>query len=129
MSINLTSGWTEDQQAWLKQHREKQEPDLQTNKLISERVNQYLRDSKDKIIKQPGLFIRDLNAILKDLQPIKHGAAERLKHEIVLFLNDFQAKARKGEAVVPASFQRTSLMDAAEFDIYRHNRPETIQCF
>jgi hypothetical protein len=117
--MNITAkSWAEEQQDWLKQHREKQvqETGQQQGKLVTDRANQCLRETTDKTIKNPGVFIRELNNILKEVQNIKQGAAERLKHEIIDFLNDFQVKARQGNAKLPATFQRTCLLDATEFD-------------
>ena len=117
MDITAKS-WSEEQQDWLKQHREKQvqETGQQQKSLATEIVEQGQRKAEDRLIKNPGMFIKGLNNILKQVQLIREGASERLKHSIIEFLNEFTIKARKGEAVLPATFQVLCLKDAAEFD-------------
>jgi hypothetical protein len=110
------AGWLEDQQKWLEQHREKQKTSPQLGKLVSDRAESCLREVTNKSIKQPGLFIRELNNVLREIQTIGHGTSERLKHEIVSFLNNFQINARKGNPVLPAEFQRSCILSASEFD-------------
>ncbi len=115
---NITAGWAEDQEKWLKEHREKQvqETGSQQKDLAISMAEQCQRKAEDKLIKNPGLFLKELNKILKDTQQVREGSAERLKHRIIDFINEFTVKARRGEALLSAEFQVSCLKDAEEFD-------------
>lgn len=125
MPTILTAGWIEDQQKWLEQHREKRDTNPQS--LILEKTKQWLQGAKDKIIKHPGTFLKSFNTISKDLDIIINlknvkenrtelGIAERLKHAIVDFINNFTAKIRKGDANITVGIQKSLVENAAEFD-------------
>jgi hypothetical protein len=116
MAFELTADWLSEQQQWLERHREKSKSGPDVGKLVSDRARQYLSGARDKPIKNPGLFIKDLYVVLRDLQSVKHGSAERLKHELIELINEMQSKAHKGEVILPTSFQNKALMDASEFD-------------
>jgi hypothetical protein len=100
-SFEIPEEWKKDVQRLKERGKE-----ISPKDLLREKSEEIKKKTQERVIKQPGLFLRDLHRLLsyieKDIQdPTKHGLVQELSN----LANQISSEARKGEAKLPAEDQ------------------------
>lgn len=96
----------------LKQKRTEEEGQ-QFHGLSKQLSDKYLTEAKNREIKDPRLFKKNIDALLKDIGDVHSGSAERLKHKLIDLSNSVRGNQ---PLTLPKETQEELLKDVSEFD-------------
>jgi len=97
--IQIPTQWVKD----VKKLKERQETGPQG--LIFERAEFLKEKNIDKPIKKPAYFLRDIEHLISHINKIKDPTRLGILEVLIRFKNDIMPALRKGEAILPKSFQ------------------------